>query len=242
MNRREALFSLGTIAASLAVAPSLSAAELKGVPHETQLSDDHLPKPAIRTGGFLVLTASEQKTLGAVYDRLLPADEYGPSATEAGCLEFIDSQLAGDYGSGKALYLEGPIRPENELELMGNPQFLASPLVRYRVGLEALDAYAKRNLGKAFADLCAEQIDDFFTKLEAGRIDLGGEIDSKGFFELLLQNVREGYLSDPIYGGNRNMAGWKMIGFPGARYDYRPYIDRRGENLKLIPVSLIPAD
>ena len=128
MNRREALFSLGTIAASLAVAPSLSAAELKGVPHETQLSDDHLPKPAIRTGGFLILTASEQQTLGAVFDRLLPADQYGPSATEAGCLEFIDSQLAGDYGSGKALYLEGPIRPENERELMGNPQFLASPL------------------------------------------------------------------------------------------------------------------
>ncbi|MFJ4156249.1 gluconate 2-dehydrogenase subunit 3 family protein [Pseudomonas sp. NPDC089752] len=242
MNRREALFSLGTIAASLAVAPSLSAAELKGVPHETQLSDDHLPKPAIRTGGFLVLSAVERETLGAVYDRLLPADEYGPSATQAGCLEFIDSQLAGDYGSGKALYLDGPISPANELKLMGTPQFLATPLVRYRVGLEALLTYAKRHFSKPFAELSPAQIDEFLTKLEAGDVDLGAEIDSKAFFELLLQNVREGYLSDPIYGGNRNMAGWKMIGFPGARYDYRPYIDRRGENLSLIPVSLIPAD
>ncbi|HKS15625.1 MAG TPA: gluconate 2-dehydrogenase subunit 3 family protein [Pseudomonas sp.] len=242
MNRREALFSLGTIAASLAVAPSLSAAELKGVPHETQLSDDHMPKPAVRTGGFLVLTVLERKTLGAVYDRLLPADEYGPSATQAGCLEFIDSQLAGDYGSGKALYLEGPISPENEMKLMGTPQFLATPLVRYRVGLTALQRYAEKNFGKAFVELTNEQIDTLLTQLEAGTISLGSDIDSKGFFELLLQNVREGYLSDPVYGGNRDMAGWKMIGFPGARYDYRPYIDRRGENLSLIPVSLIPAD
>ncbi len=58
----------------------------------------------------------------------------------------------------------------------------------------------------------------------------------------MLQNAREGYLSDPLYGGNKDMAGWKMIGFPGARYDYRPYLTRRGEELNLIPVSLIPND
>lgn len=242
MNRREALFSLGALAASVAVVPSLRAAELKGVPHETALSEDHLPKPAVRVGGFLVLDERERKTLCAVYDRLLPADEYGPSATQAGCLEFIDSQLAGDYGSGKALYLEGPIRPEDELKLMGTPQFLATPLERYRVGLKALEAYAQATFGQAFAALSPAQIDEFLGELEAGRASLGQGIDAKAFFELLLQNVREGYFADPIYGGNRDMAGWKMIGFPGARYDYRPYIDRRGENLNLIPVSLIPAD
>ena len=242
MNRREALFSLGTIAASLAVAPSLGAVELKGVPHDSQLSDDHMPQPAIRSGGFLVLSEAERRTLGALYDRLLPADEYGPSATEAGCLEFIDSQLAGHYGAGKALYLEGPIRPESELQLMGTAQFLASPLERYRSGLAALEAYAQRVDGQHLADLPAERIDALLGEMEAGRLDLGPAINSKGLFELLLQNVREGYLADPMYGGNRNMAGWKMIGFPGARYDYRPYIDRRGENLRLIPVSLIPAD
>ncbi len=242
MNRREALFSLGTLAATMAVAPGIKALELKGVPHETQLSDDHLPKPAVRTGGFIVLDETERKTLGAAFDRLLPADAYGPSATEAGCLEFIDSQLASDYGAGKALYLEGPIRPESELQLMGTAQFLASPLERYRSGLKAMQAWAIKTHGKPFAELSADQIDSFLTELETARLVLDPAIDSKGFFELMLQNVREGYLSDPIYGGNRNMAGWKMIGFPGARYDYRPYVDRRNEKLSLIPVSLIPAD
>lgn len=242
MNRREALFSLGAIAASVAVVPRLQAMELKDVPLETALSNDHLPHPAVRTGGFVVLDETERKTLGTAFDRLLPADEHGPSATAAGCLEFIDSQLAGDYGSGKALYLEGPLSPENEQQLMGTPQFLATPLQRYKTGLKAINDYAIKTQGKPFADFSAEQVDQFLTALEADSVALGPDIHGKGLFELMLQNVREGYFADPIYGGNRDMAGWKMIGFPGARYDYRPYIDRRGENLNLIPVSLIPAD
>ncbi len=32
---------------------------------------------------------------------------------------------------------------------------------------------------------------------------------------MLLQNTKEGYFSDPIYGGNKDMGAWKMIGFPG---------------------------
>lgn len=59
------------------------------------------------------------------------------------------------------------------------------------------------------------------------------------FFSLMLQNVREGYLADPMYGGNRDMVGWRLIGFPGARYDYRPYIHRKGMPLDLEPVSLL---
>lgn len=59
MNRREALFSLGAIAASVAVVPRLQAMELKDVPLETALSNDHLPHPAVRTGGFVVLDETE---------------------------------------------------------------------------------------------------------------------------------------------------------------------------------------
>ena len=38
----------------------------------------------------------------------------------------------------------------------------------------------------------------------------------------------EGYFADPIYGGNRDMAGWKLVGFPGVRYDYRD-VHRKAE-------------
>ncbi|WP_138470720.1 gluconate 2-dehydrogenase subunit 3 family protein [Poseidonocella sp. HB161398] len=243
MNRREALFSLGAAAASTGLAATGRAAEIKGMPEATQMSADHLPVPARQGGAFRVLTdETDQKTLAAVFDRLIPADGNGPSATEAGCLDFVDDQLSRDYGAGKALYLEGPLNRENEEAIMGSPQFLATPRERYAAGLKALDAYAQKTDGAAFHALSPGRIDEILTGLEAGEIDLGADVNGQAFFELMLQNVREGYLADPLYGGNRDMAGWKMIGFPGARYDYRPYIDRRGEDLALAPVSLIPQD
>mgnify|MGYP006391308779 CR=1 FL=1 len=64
-------------------------------------------------------------------------------------------------------------------------------------------------------------------------------LPSPVFFETLLANTIEGWFADPAYGGNRDMAGWKMIGFPGARYDYRDYIGRHNQKLDLIPISII---
>ncbi|ANT60999.1 dehydrogenase [Salipiger sp. CCB-MM3] len=243
MNRREALFSLGSMAAAGGLASRAGAVELRGVPKPTEMSADHLPTPARTGGGFRVLTEeTDQKTVKAVFDRLIPADDFGPSASEAGCLEFLDDQLSGDYGAGKALYLQTPLRPEIEEEIMGSPQFLATPRERYETGLKALEAYAQENDQAAFHALSPDRIDEILTGLEAGEISLGDDVDGQAFFELMLQNAREGYLADPLYGGNRDMAGWKMIGFPGARYDYRPYVDRRNEDLGLTPVSLIPND
>jgi gluconate 2-dehydrogenase gamma chain len=56
---------------------------------------------------------------------------------------------------------------------------------------------------------------------------------------LLLQNTLEGYFADPIYGGNRDLGAWRMIGFPGARYDFRPFVSRFGEAYRLPPVGLM---
>jgi len=241
MKRRELLLSFGAAATAAAVG-QVQAKELHGFPHQTAQSTDHLPKP-IRFGGYQTLTNdTDRQTLAAVFDRLIPADEFGPSATQAGCLEFLDDQLSGDYGAGKALYLDKPLSPENEEQLMGSPQFLSTPKERYQTGLKALQAYAQVMDNKPFHDLDDERIDEILSAMEAGTLNIGSDVNAQAFFELMLQNAREGYLADPIYGGNRDMAGWKMIGFPGARYDYRPYVDRHNEDLALIPVSLIPAD
>lgn len=55
----------------------------------------------------------------------------------------------------------------------------------------------------------------------------------------MLQNVREGFLSDPLYGGNKGMASWKMLGFPGARYDFRDHMDKKGQKLVFMPTSMV---
>ena len=82
-----------------------------------------------------------------------------------------------------------------------------------------------------------------FKKLAGGRPGRGAEgarerrrassraPTARRFFAMFLQNVLEGYFSDPIYGGNKDMAAWKMIGFPGAHYDYRQWVGRHGERV-----------
>ena len=73
--------------------------------------------------------------------------------------------------------------------------------------------------------------------MQSGTVKLEN-VSGRGFFELLLQNTQEGFFADPVYGGNRDMAGWKMIGFPGTRYDYRDWVERHNEKYPLPPVGI----
>ena len=116
-----------------------------------------------------------------------------------------------------------------------------SPLVpreRYRLGLAALGKYCQAQFQKAFSALDGEQRDKVLTGLEKGEIALDG-IDAKLFFGQVLGNTMEGFFADPIYGGNRDMVSWKMLGFPGARYDYREYVGLHNQKLDLTPISIV---
>ena len=191
------------------------------------------PAP-IRRGGLVFFTADEAATVGAFFDRLIPADALSMSASEAGCVVFTDRELAGEFGKASAIYRLGRFidgTPEQ------GPQFKATPAERYRTGLAALDKYCTANQQKRFIALTGEQQDGVISGLEMGKIKLDG-VDGVAFFGLLLQNVREGFLSDPMYGGNKDMTGWKMVGFPGARYDFRDVVDQRGKKLNIIPISM----
>ncbi|WP_437882378.1 gluconate 2-dehydrogenase subunit 3 family protein [Pseudomonas sp. LRF_L74] len=238
MRRRDALRSLGALVAAAGLT-KVSATELKAVPHETGLNPEMLPVPVMAGGQDKVFTGTTRATLSAIYDRLIPHDELGPSATEAGCMDFIESQMAGPYGDSKDVYLEQPLQ-DDESELMALAIDLRNRRDYYLAGLAFVEEQAKQRHGASFADLDGEQMDRLLNDLEVGRLEWEGKGSGSRFFEMLLQNVREGYFADPLYGGNRDMVGWKLVGFPGARYDYRPYIHRNGQNLGLEPISLIP--
>jgi gluconate 2-dehydrogenase gamma chain len=118
------------------------------------------------------------------------------------------------------------------------PQSPLTPAARYRQALAALDRYCHDTYaGKSFAQLTGEQKDKIISGLEFGPLTLPGA-SGKAFFEMLIKNTQEGFFADPVYGGNRDMVGWKMIGFPGARYDYRDHIDKHNELYPLPPVGL----
>lgn len=169
----------------------------------------------------------------AICDRLIPSDEVGPGAVESGVPEFIDRHMQTPYANGSIWYTQGPF-------LQAAPEFGYQGKLNLReilsVGLDALDAQCKRTLGKAFAELDHAQQEDLLKQAESGKLSLDG-ISSRTFFSYLLGEVRNGYFSDPKYGGNKNMGSWKMIGYPGARADYVDWVSVRDKPYPLPPVD-----
>ena len=194
------------------------------------------PPADVHPGPWLFFTPEEASTVEALVDRLIPPDEKAPGGKDAGCAVFIDRQLAGPFGNASGRYMQPPFADGTPQQGDQSPH---TPAQRYRSSLTELDTLSRaRFAGKGFAAIAAEDQDTLIAGLESGAVKLDG-VDGKGFFELLLQNTKEGFFADPVYGGNRDMAGWKMIGFPGARYDYRDWIDRHNQRYPLPPVGIM---
>jgi len=185
--------------------------------------------PGVSGSGYVFFTSAEAAFIEAAVGRLIPNDPVGPGAVEANVPFFLDRQLAGPFGRGDHFYLGGPW-PKGTAEQGYQSRF--SPAQLYRAAIAAIDRHVGASLGAAtFAALAAQDQDKLLKELENGDVALDGGVDSKTFFAMLLQNTKEGYFSDPIYGGNKDMAAWKMIGFPGAHYDYKEWVSRHGERV-----------
>ncbi len=144
------------------------------------------------------LTVDELNTLKAVLDRIIPKDEYGPSANEMGVFVYIDKSFGGLH---------------------------ADALPVYQAGLAGLDSAAGSG---GFAGLEADKQDAILTDVESGKQDTtesstrGANVVAvpESFFGMLLAHTREGMFSDPIYGGNVNFSGWDMVGYPGIKLQW----------------------
>ena len=185
--------------------------------------------PGVSGSGYVFFTPAEVELIEAAVGRLIPNDPVGPGAVEANVPFFLDRQLAGKFGRGDHYYLGGPW-PKGTPEQGYQTRF--SPAQLYRAALAAIDKYVGANFnGVSFSKLTAADQDKVLKGLESGEVELDDGVDSKTFFAMLLQNTKEGYFSDPIYGGNKDMGAWKMIGFPGAHYDCKEWVSRHGERV-----------
>src|SRR3990172_12801231 len=182
------------------------------------------------------LTQPEVRFLDAAVARLIPADELGPGAKEADVTYFIDRQLVSSWGTHGRNYRMGPW-PE------GTPQQgFQSPLTPqeiYRAAIRETNIYCNKQYGKRFDLLTPAQQDEVLHGLEDGKIELES-VSSKLFFGLLLRNTEEGFFSDPMYGGNREKIGWKLIGFPGvAAGNYSEHLEKHNVPYRAEPVSIL---
>lgn len=218
-----------------AVAGSAAVVSWFGVRPAAATVDAVAPHP-IASRTFSYLTTPEIVFIDAALARLIPADDLGPGAREADVAFFIDQQLAGPFGRAETWYMQGPWQ-------QGTPeqgyQFKLTPAQLYRAAIRNVDDYCRRTYGgKPFAELAAAEQDKVLQALEKGDIELA-DAPAKEFFTMLWQNAGEGFFADPLYGGNRDFAGWKLIGFPGPRYNYVEEIEQYGKTYPLPPVGLL---
>jgi gluconate 2-dehydrogenase gamma chain len=223
-SRREALKAAAT---GLLASLPLTKAFAKPISH------GDTKKKKTETAHYTFLQKNEAVFIEAAIARLIPADERWGGALEAGVANYMDLQLGGSWGAGERLYRSGPWSEGTKQQ---GYQLPFTPAELFRTAIRAIDKDLKSQK-TTFAEMVPEKQDAYLRELETKDKDLDG-VPSKTFFSSLWQMTVEGFFSDPNYGGNRNMIGWKMIGFPGAYASYYDLVDKHGIKINRQPMSL----
>jgi gluconate 2-dehydrogenase gamma chain len=137
----------------------------------------------------------DSATIAALTERIMPGAPGKPGAREAGVLNYIDLALSGAYSDDQEFY---------------------------RHGLAQLDAYCVKAYGKPFRRLTEAQQDETVLALEQGKATEFAWPTAQAFFNTVRTHTMEGMFADPIYGGNKDFAGWRLVGFPGAQPQFTP--------------------
>jgi len=199
--------------------------------------EDFMPESRLLAGtAYFFLTRPEARFLDAAVEHLIPTDELGPGARDAGVTCFIDRQLASSWGTYSRNYRMGPWGDGTPQQ--GNQSRL-TPQDIYRAGIRETNIHCVRQHGKAFDFLSTDQQGAVLRALEAGEIELES-LTSRRFFNLMLKNTMEGFFADPMYGGNRDKIGWRLVGFPGvAASTYPQMIEKFNVPYRVEPVSIL---
>lgn len=247
ISRRRFLASSGVL--PMAMAGSSGLAVRHGVAQEA-VSPDAVPEdwPAfpgvpetpvtLPPEGFQVFTEDEAAIVEALTARIMPGTPDDPGAREAGVVYYIDYLLTQNDGFVEPVYLIGPFargyegdtEPEPEEGVIWVPaeelarygaQAPLSPREIYRIGIAAIEDHANQQYGNGLASLSGEDQDQIIWDLLDESVPLR-EFSGHAFFQVLRQHTVEGMFSDPGYGGNRDLVGWRLIGFPGSQRMYTP--------------------
>ncbi len=230
-NRRRFLKTIGAVAAGGAAStvPVTGAAEPSPSPVEQTAA------PSAPVNAYTFLTAPEAAFLEAAVNLMIPADDLTPNGTDCGVTVFIDRQLAGAWGKGDRLYMQGPWKPGTPTQGYQSP---LTPAEYYRAGIAAVNQACMQAHGKEFDRLDVALQTSVLQGLERGTFAIE-HVSAQEFFEILLASAMEGFFADPIYGGNRDKVSWKMIGFPGVIAVHAEHIKTyRNKKYEVEPTSI----
>lgn len=175
---------------------------------------------------YLFFTSPEVAFIEAAMSRIIPTDDLGPGAADAGGVVFLDRQLVGDYGVSARTYMQGPFGATTPYQ---GYQLQLTVAQVYRVAIAAVDLHCKETLGAVFADLKPADQDAVLRQLldVSSRLELA-EVPGSMFGAMLLQDTRDSFFADPVHGGNRDASGWKLVGYPGPHGFYQDVIFKQG--------------
>jgi len=236
LSRREFGKAIG-LAGAVHAAPAIDALAAPPVaPDEPLASADAIQAGASRPAVdvYAYFTADEAAFVEAAVDRLIPPDDLGPGAREAGVAVYIDRQLDGTYGSAGKWYMQGPW---GESVREQGYQIPLTPRQLYRLCIAEIDRHLVAQRGARFSDLPAADRDAVLSSIERGALTIAG-VPLTMFFDMLLGNTMEGFFADPVYGGNRDKAGWRLVGFPGVAASYLNRIERYNEPYRVEPIGI----
>ncbi len=160
---------------------------------------------------LMFLNPFEAATIDAYVGHIIPDEEGSPGARQAGVTEYIDRSLAGFMRDLQPVYRKG---------LVALADFVAG---RFTTPFVQLDDDRQRGVVVELDRLSSEEPDAFLGQ----------------FHRIVREHTVQGFFGDPAYGGNRDLAGWKLVGFPGAQWGYTPDQMRPGVDATSIPILTV---
>lgn len=189
---------------------------------ETGGTGEEKSKELLQEARTFFSRSDDFETLAAATERIYPKDDHGPGAIELGVPYFIDKQLSGFWGFNSKDYTQGPFKPKSS-----DTHGLQSKLNRgemFLVGLRRILEISQKEYDNKFFNLEGEEQDAILESFEANDVDVKG-MRADTFFSLLRNTTIEGVYADPVYGGNKDMQGWKMMDYPGPRMGWMDEIE-----------------
>ncbi|MED3662673.1 gluconate 2-dehydrogenase subunit 3 family protein [Ureibacillus terrenus] len=232
VTRREFLKGAGIAIGGMALGGGIVAG-IGSMAHPSTKEKHHFKELPEYNKALMFFTPTEHAVIEAAAERIFPKDENGPGAKELLVSYYIDHQLAGAWGNGSKEYRQGPFYPGEPTQ--GYQGHLNKQQI-FRLGIEALQNEAKKRFNQSFTSLEGSQQDEILQAFEKGEVEIKG-VSSSYFFSLLRSATLEGVYADPLYGGNRNMEGWRMKKFPGHQMSFADIIDK-DEFVVIEPQSL----
>lgn len=227
LSRRSFLKNAGLTVGGLAVGGVVGSLAGKGDKKETNHAEETHTAPKYDQA-LMYFNQLQFQTIEAASEQIFPKTEVGPGAKELLVAYYIDHQLAGKWGQNSKEYMSGPFLLSEAVPEQGYQTHLKRHEI-FDLGIEALNNEAAKRSDKedrkpTFKDLTEDEQIEILKDFESDKVALNGGVNASFFFKLLRQATIEGVYADPMYGGNKDMAGWKMKNFPGHQMSMKEQI------------------